>query len=215
MHHRFFSYLAISKYLSLSFSLIFILISFGTAKSRISELYIYIYISLCLVFKPRLLILSIYSFESFSEQRKLMVSRWILRDSKRPQVYRTLLNILADLNNSVVSMVFTPSLISKNSNSSFNPLVTLPRAPTTVDITVTYMLHSVFNSQARSRYLALFLLSFSFTLLSAWMTKSTIRRVPLLFFLMTIRICLREVCASHFPGRILVCAYSIRLHCQI
>ena len=45
--------------------------------------------------------LSIYSLE-FSYQRKLMVFRWRLSDSKSPQVSRTLLSILAVFNNPVV-----------------------------------------------------------------------------------------------------------------
>ena len=42
-----------------------------------------------------------------------MVSHWSLGDSKTPQVSRTLLSILADLNNAVVWMVSTRPLISK------------------------------------------------------------------------------------------------------
>ena len=45
--------------------------------------------------------------------------RWILRDSKFPQVSRTLLSILADLNNAVVFMVSTRLLISKSSNPNY------------------------------------------------------------------------------------------------
>ena len=45
-------------------------------------------------------ILWFYTFESFSHQRYLMVLHW--RESKFPQVSRTLLSILADLNNAVI-----------------------------------------------------------------------------------------------------------------
>ena len=71
-----------------------------------------------------------------------MVSYWSLSDSKSPQVSRTLLNILADLNN-VVWMVSTRPLISKSSSPCINPLVTVPRAPITIGITVTFMFYSL------------------------------------------------------------------------
>ena len=54
---------------------------------------------------------SSFSFESFSDQRKLMVSHWSLSYSKSPQVFGTLLSILADLNNEVVWMVSTRSIL--------------------------------------------------------------------------------------------------------
>ena len=42
--------------------------------------------------------LSFYSFERFSHQHRLMVFHWSLSDSKFPQVSRTLLSILTNLN---------------------------------------------------------------------------------------------------------------------
>ena len=74
-----------------------------------------------------------------------MVSYWSLSDSKSPQVYRTLLRILADLSNAVVRLVSTRPLISKSSSPSTNPLVTVPRAPVITGITVTVMFHSLFQ----------------------------------------------------------------------
>ena len=65
-----------------------------------------------------------WSFESSSHQRKLMVFRWSLSDSKSPQVSRTLLSILAGLNIVVVWMVSTRPLIIKSSFPNNNPLVT-------------------------------------------------------------------------------------------
>ena len=44
---------------------------------------------------------------SFSHQRQLMVFHWSLIDSKSPQISRTLLSILAVLNNVVPWMVST------------------------------------------------------------------------------------------------------------
>ena len=48
-----------------------------------------------------------------------MVFHWSLSDSKSPQVFTTLLSILADLNNVVNSMVSTRPLISKSSGRFF------------------------------------------------------------------------------------------------
>ena len=88
------------------------------------------------------IIIIIYSFSSFSHQRYPMVSRWNLIDGKSPQVSWTLLSILADLNNAVVSMVSTRPLISKSTHPCTNPLVTVPSAPITIGITVTFMFQS-------------------------------------------------------------------------
>ena len=70
-------------------------------------------------------------------------------------------------------------LISKSSSPFINPLVTVPRAPITIGIIVTFIFHSFFNSLASSRYLPIFSLYFSPW--SAGITKSTIQQV--LFFL--------------------------------
>ena len=53
-----------------------------------------------------------------------MVFHGSLSDNKSPQVSRTLLSILADLNNAVVCVVSSCPLISKSFNPSINPLVT-------------------------------------------------------------------------------------------
>ena len=89
---------------------------------------------------------------------------WRLSDSKFPQVSRTLLSILAVFSNAVVWMVSTWLPTSKSSRPFNNPLVTMPKAPITIGIIVTFMFHSFFNSLARSRYLSLFSDSFSFIL---------------------------------------------------
>ena len=78
-----------------------------------------------------------------------MVSHWSLNDSKSPQVSRTLLSILTDINNAVVWMVSIRPLISKSSGPCTNPLVTVPIAPSTTGIIITFMFHSFFNSFAR------------------------------------------------------------------
>ena len=92
-----------------------------------------------------------------------MVSHWSLSDSKFPQVSRTLLSILADLDNAVIWMVSNRPLISKSFSLCINPLVTVPRAPITIGITVTFMFHNFFNSLARwSTYLSFRFLSILF-----------------------------------------------------
>ena len=112
-----------------------------------------------------------------------MVFHCSLSDSETPQVSRTLFSILAVLNYAVVWMVTTRPPTS-NSYSPFNsPLVTVPYAPITIGIIVTFMFHSFFlNSPAKSRYLSFFSLSFSFILWLAVTAKSTILQI-LFFFL--------------------------------
>ena len=111
-----------------------------------------------------------------------MFFHWRLSDSKSPQVSRTLLSILAVFNNAVVWMVSTRSPASKSSWPFNNPLVTVPKAPITIGIIVTFMVHSFFSSLARSRYLSLFSHSFSFILWSAGTAKSTILQIFFFFF---------------------------------
>ena len=91
-----------------------------------------------------------------------MVFHWSLSDSKSPQVSRTLLSILAVLNNAVVWMVSTRPPTSKSSSPFSNPLVTVPNAPITIGIIVTCMFHGFFNSLAWSRYLSFFSHFFQF-----------------------------------------------------
>ena len=113
-----------------------------------------------------------------------MFFHWSLSDSKSPQVSRTLLSILAVLNDHVVWMVSTCPPTSKSSSPFSNPFVTVPNQPITIGIIVTSMFHSFFNSLARSKYLSFFSHSFSFILWSAGAAKSTILQV--LFFLLII-----------------------------
>ena len=74
-------------------------------------------------------------------------------------------------------MVSTRPTTSKSSRLFNNPLVTVPKAPITIGVIVTFMFHSFFNSLARSRYLSFFSHSFSFILWSARTAKSTIWQV--------------------------------------
>ena len=69
-----------------------------------------------------------------------MVFHWSLSDSKSPQVSRTLLGILAVLNNGIVWMVSTRLPTSKSSRPFNNPLVTVPKAPITISTIVTIII---------------------------------------------------------------------------
>ena len=71
-----------------------------------------------------------------------MVSHWSVIDNKSPQVSRTLLSILANLNNAVVSTVSIHPVISKSSRPYTNPLVTILRAPITIGIIITFVFHN-------------------------------------------------------------------------
>ena len=122
--------------------------------------------------------------EGFLHQLTLMVFHWNLSDSKYPQVSRTLLSILADLNNAVVWMVTTRPLISKSFSPLINSSVTVPKASITIGINVTFMFPSFFNNLAKSRYLSFFSLSFNFCQWSEGTTKSSVLQV--LFFLLII-----------------------------
>ena len=112
-----------------------------------------------------------------------MVFHCSLSDGKSLQVFRTLLSILADLNDAIVWMVSTSALISKSSIPLINLLVTVPSAPIIIGITVTFIFQSLFSSLAKSTHLTLFSLSFSFTLWSAGTLKSTIWQVLFFYWL--------------------------------
>ena len=120
-----------------------------------------------------------------------MVFHWGLSDSKSPQVSKTFLSILAVLNSAVVWMVSTRPPTSKSSNSFINPLVTVTKAPITIDTIVTFMFHNFFSSLARSRYLSFISRSFSFILWSTGTAKSTILQI-LSFFLSLLLVIMRS-----------------------
>ena len=66
------------------------------------------------------------------------------RDSKSPQVSRTLLSILTDLNNAAVWMVSVRRLISKSSNPFTKPLGIVLKASITIGISFTFTFHRFF-----------------------------------------------------------------------
>ena len=103
-----------------------------------------------------------------------------------------------------------------------NSLVTVLSAPITIGIMFCSFFFVFFLFfLIRSKYLSLFLLSFSFTLWSAAMAKSIIQHVLIFVDYHKVwssgcdqMICLylpnpKEFCAFHFLGQILGCAYTI------
>ena len=66
---------------------------------------------------------------------------WSL-SNKSPQVFRTLLSILADLSNAEFWTVYSRVVIFKSSSPCTNHLMTELRAPITIGIIVTFMFHS-------------------------------------------------------------------------
>ena len=81
---------------------------------------------------------------------------WSLSDSDFLQVTRTLLSILADLNNAVVWMVSTCLLISKSSSPFTNPLGIVPSASITILTTVGFMFHIFLFSCKVKIFISLF-----------------------------------------------------------
>ena len=99
-----------------------------------------------------------------------MVFHWSLSDNKSPQVFRTLLSILAVLSNADIWIVSTRPPTSKSSRPFYNPLVIVPKASIKTGTFVTFMFHCFFNSLARSRYLSSFS-HFQFYSVVGWDSK--------------------------------------------
>ena len=111
----------------------------------------------------RFIIIIIIIIRVFLHQCKLMVFHWSLSDSKSLQVSRTLLSILAVFNNVVVWKVSTRPPASKSSRPLNNSSVTVPKAPITIGIIVTFMFYSFsFLKQGRGTYPSFHILSVLF-----------------------------------------------------
>ena len=88
-----------------------------------------------------------YSLKVMHTSVKLMIFHCILRDSKSPQVSRTLPDILVDLDNAVVWEVFTCLLIFQPFYQNFG---IVPNLKITIGISITFIFHSFISSLARS-----------------------------------------------------------------
>ena len=110
--------------------------------------------------------ISIYYYhlllQGFSHQCQQMVFHWRLSDSKSPEASRTLLSSLAVLNNAVVWKVSTRPPTSKSSSLFNNPLFTVPKAPITIGIIVTFMFHTFFQFSSKVEVLILLFTFFQF-----------------------------------------------------
>ena len=127
-----------------------------------------------------------YSLRIFLLQCILMVFHWNLSNKMSPQVSRTLLSILVDLNNVVVWMLST-RLLSMSSSPCTNPLVTVPRAPITIGITVTFILHRFFFFQFPNEVQVLIFLFAFFQFYSVINWDSEVYNSASLFFLLIIK----------------------------
>ena len=99
----------------------------------------------------------------------MIVFHWRLSDSKSPQVSRTLLSILAVFNNAVVWMVSTRRLTSFN-----NSLVTVPKAPITIGMIVTFMFLIFFQFSCKVEVLISLFTFYQFCSVVSRDSKSTI-----------------------------------------
>ena len=112
-----------------------------------------------------------------------MVFQWSLSEKKSSKVSRSLLRILADLNNAVVRRVFSCPLISNSSSPSCNPLVTVTRGPISlVSRSLSYSIVVVFFQLSSKVQVLIFSLSFNFTLWSAGTAKSINQHFSFLSF---------------------------------
>ena len=171
MFHIFFNSLAMSTYLSFfgMFVLVFFSLSFnftlrsaGTAKSTILQFIFFFFFVYCYKVwssgRDLVIRIIIYSFEfltSASTDGLSLGFQW-------QQVSRTLLCILAMLNNVIVYIISTRPLISQSSGHITNPLVTVAKAPLTIRIIVSSMFHSFFQFQSKVNVLILLFTFFQF-----------------------------------------------------
>ena len=110
-----------------------------------------------------------------------MVFHWSLSDSKSPQVSRTLLSILTDLNNDICKLdgfCLSYFQVLQFLYQSFGDCI---KSTNYKWYHRNFHVPQFFNSRTKSRSLFFFIVYFSFTLWSVGRVKSTIRQV-LLFF---------------------------------
>ena len=113
-----------------------------------------------------------------------MIFHWSLSDSKSPQVSRTLLSILAVLNNDVVWIISTRPPTSLSSRPFNDPFVTVLKAPITIGIIAFFMFHSFFQFPSKVEVFIFLFTFFSFIQWSARIAKST--TLNILFYLLIV-----------------------------
>ena len=115
----------------------------------------------------------------------LVIFYWNLNDSKSPQISRTLLSILADLNCAVVWIVLIHLPISNSSSCLFKPLESVPSTPITIGITVNFMFHSFLSFFSKVQVLVSLFTFFNFHTVVWWDSKVHYT-ASFLFFLLII-----------------------------
>ena len=150
-----------------------------------------------------------------------MVFQWSLSDSKSPQVSRTLLCILAVLINVVVWIVSIRPPTSKSFCLFHNRFVTVPKAPITIGIIVSFIFIIFFQNTNKDH---VFILLFTFLQFYSVISRdSKVDNFESSLFLLIIIIygllprlgdafvsqSLIGVCVCHSPGQMLGCAYTI------
>ena len=102
---------------------------------------------------PGLFLVFCYNYFTHLRVLHTIISWWFLlwsqSDNKSPQVSKTILSILADINNIIHCMVSTRPLISKSSSCCTNLLVTVPSLLSTIGIIVIFMFQCFFSSLAK------------------------------------------------------------------
>ena len=152
-----------------------------------------------------------------------MVFHWSLSDRKFSRVFRTLLCILAVLNNVVVWMVSTRPPTSKSSSPFNSPLVTVLNAPIAIGIIVTFMFHSFFRFPSKVMVLILLFSFFRFySIVSRYIKVNNVASY-LFFLLITIgsgllaeirgSVCMsksyRSLCMSFSRTALGLCRYQL------
>ena len=128
-----------------------------------------------------------------------MVSHWNLSDSKSPQVSKTLLTILADLNNAEVWIVSTWPLISISSSPCTNPFGAVQSELITIGITVTFVFHSFSVLYTGLGYYYYYHYFFFFFTPWEFFTSAVADGLPLEFEWLQVSSSLQD--SSHYSGR--------------
>ena len=129
-----------------------------------------------------------------------MVFPWSFIDSKSPQVSRTLLSIVALLNNAVVLMVSTRPPTSKSSLSFNNSLLTVPKASISIGIIVTCMFHIFFQFPKKVEVLILLFTFFQFYSVISRDSKVDNFAISLSFFFFFFFVCTSSLRSGFSSG---------------
>ena len=124
------------------------------------------YVTQCL-----LIVIIIYSLEFITSA----LADGLSLDFEWLQVSRTHLSILAVLNKAVVWMVSTRPPTSKSFSPFNNSFVSVPKAPITIGIIVTFMFHSFFQFSSKVEVLILHFTFFQFYSVVSWDSKVNCR----------------------------------------